>query len=107
VLTQNLGGKTSDDVMMLESVILHRERLFTWGKKRQISIFPGVDVTASSLQGQTMQCSEKLQNYPRATSQPLQTSVGMLNVEVHDSTIRKRLNSMACLEGLQEKGSSL
>jgi len=29
---------------------------------------------------------------PRATSQTLQASVSMLNVKVHNSTIRKRLN---------------
>ena len=34
----------------------------------------------------------KCKKTPRATSQTLQASVIMLNVKVHDSTVRKRLN---------------
>ena len=46
----------------VESVILQRERLFTSGKySRQLSIFQGMNVPASSPQGQTVQCSERLQ----------------------------------------------
>lgn len=43
-------------------------------------------------QGQTAQCSEILQEIQELQSQTLQASVTMLNVKVHDSAIRKRLN---------------
>jgi len=41
------------------------------------------------------------------TSQTLQASASTLNVKVHDSQIRKKVKSMACLKGLEEKASSL
>jgi len=69
-----------------------------WNKFRQLPIFSGVDVKASSAQGQTVQSSEK-HSY-RATSQTLQASVLTLNVKVLDSTIRRRLNKYAPGESL-------
>ena len=42
--------------------------------------------------------SEKLLKKTRATSQTLQASVSMLNVIVHDSTMRKRLNKLGASE---------
>jgi len=42
---------------------------------------------------------------PRATSQTLQASVSMLNVKVHDSKVRKRLNKYG-LSG-RDAGESL
>jgi len=72
VLTQCQGGKTSAVILAkqlllpinlgrvirplpnyLESIILQKERLFISGKhSRQLSMFPEVDVPASSPQGQ-------------------------------------------------------
>lgn len=52
-----------------------------------------------SPRGQIVQCSEKLKKMG-ATSQILQASVSVLNGKFHDSTLRKRLKLMACLEGL-------
>ena len=45
----------------------------------------------SSQEWTSQQVHPKVKN-PRATYQTLQASVSMLNVRVHDSTIRKRLN---------------
>lgn len=47
--------------------------------KHKAAFFLGVDVSANSPQGQT-------------ASQTLQASVSMLQFNVYDSTIRKRLN---------------
>ena len=100
VLTQCQGGKTSAVIWekqlllpinlgrvirpfpnYLESIILQREKLFSSGKH----------LTQSSQEWTSQQVHPKVKN-PRATSQTLRASVSMLNVKVHDSTIRKRLN---------------
>lgn len=63
----------------LKSIILHWENVSTCGKhSRQLSIFPGADISANIAQTQ-------------------QASIGMLNVEVHDSIIRKRPNKSGLL----------
>ena len=49
------------------------------------------DSCQSSQEWTSQQVHPKVKN-PRATSQTLQASVSVLNVKVHDSTIRKRLN---------------
>ena len=71
-------------------IILQRERLFTSGKhSRQMPVFPGVNVPASS-PNVRLRNAQKNCEKPRATSQTLWASISMLNVKVHDSTIRKR-----------------
>ena len=110
VLTQCQEGKTSTMILEehwwlpihlgrvigpfpnnLESIIPQWERSSTNGKHChwQLPIFQGVDVPASLHQGQTVQCSEKLQKPQELHLSFLQASVRML---VRDSTIWKRLN---------------
>ena len=55
LLPINLGRVIRSFPNYLESIILQRERLFTSGKHSgQLSIFPGVDVPASSPQGEKL-----------------------------------------------------
>jgi len=62
LLPRNLLRVIEPFPIHMEPIILQRERLFTSGKhSRQLTISPGVDVPASSFRGQTVQCSEKLQ----------------------------------------------
>jgi len=79
LLPINLGRIIRPFPNYLESIILYLEKLFT-SKKRSRQLL-------KSFQEWTE--SEKLQQ----------------NVKVHDSTIRKRLNKLACLEWLQVKAS--
>ena len=53
LLPINLGRVIRPFPDYLESIILQRERLFTSGKHRQLSVLPCLDVPASSLRGQT------------------------------------------------------
>lgn len=70
----------------LEFIILMSEKLFTSGKHlRQLLIF-SVDAPAYSPQGQSVQNSKNL----RATFQTLQASVNVVNIKVHNITVRKR-----------------
>ena len=86
LLPINLRRVTRPFLNTLNSVTV-KEQLFTWRKHwRQLSIFPGMGFPTTSYQRQTVRCLKRLQRNPRATSQTLQASVGMLNV--HDSTIR-------------------
>ena len=58
---------------------------------KKLLILPGVNIPASSAQGQTVNCSEKSEREkenPRVTSQTLQALVSMLNLKVPDSTRR-------------------
>lgn len=62
------------------------EKLFTSGKHlRQLLIF-SVDAPAYLPQGQSVQNSKNL----RATFQTLQASVNVVNIKVHNITVRKR-----------------
>lgn len=61
-----------------------------------------MDVAVNSLQGQTVKSSET-GGKKSATSQTLQALVNTLNVNVHYSTIRKRLNKYGLFERRQEK----
>lgn len=56
------------------------------------SILQGVDVPTNLPQGQTVQCSGKLQKTPKASFQTLQNLGSQLNVGEYGETVRKRQN---------------
>ena len=74
----------------LESIIQQRERLFTLKTfETDANLSRSEHVSMFTSKSDCTMLRETIKN-PEATSQTLQASVSMLNV--HDSTVRKRLN---------------
>lgn len=59
---------------------------------------PGVDGPAYSARSQIFQCAETLLENPKA--QILQVSIRMVNIKVHDNTIRKTEQVLLVWKGL-------
>lgn len=54
-----------------------------------VTFSPGVDGPAYSARSHIFQCTETLLENPKAIYQTLQVSISMINIKVHDNTIRK------------------